>query len=116
MNLFELAQVARIPINSIGPDFDSFIVHVESEAREKALRSSRCGCPLSSPFAPMATDILRGHGYFLGGMLPCRADGDGLLMQKLGREPDWEAMVLSPERSRKIGEVFRRDWKRVTKG
>ena len=116
VNLFELAQVARITINSIGPDFDSFIVHVESEAREKGIEVFQVWLPLSSPFAPMATDILRGHGYFLGGMLPCRADGDGLLMQKLGREPDWEAMVLYTERGRKIGEMIRHDWKRVTKG
>jgi hypothetical protein len=116
VNLFDLAQVARITMDSIGPDLDSFIARVENEAREKGVQVFQVWLPLSSPFAPMATDILRGNGFFLGGILPCRANGDGLLMQKVSQTPNWEGMVLYSERGKKIGEMIRHDWKCVTKG
>ncbi|MCX5882185.1 MAG: hypothetical protein NTU74_10405 [Deltaproteobacteria bacterium] len=110
MNLFDLAQVARITIDCIGPDFDPFIFHMESEAREKGMVIFQVWLPLASPFASAATDILRGHGYFLGGILPCWPNGDGLLMQKVSQEPIWEGIVLYSERARRIGEMIRRDW------
>ena len=69
--------------------------------------------PLASPFVSAATDILRGHGYFLGGMLPCRRNGDGLLMQKVSQAPDWESIALYSERAKRIGEMIRRDWQSV---
>ena len=116
VNLFDLAQVARITMESIGPDFESFIVQVENEAREKDIQVFQVWLPLSSPFAPSATDILRARGFFLGGMLPCRATGDGLLMQKVSQTPNWEGMVLYSECGKKIGEMIRHDWKCVTKG
>jgi len=116
VKVFDLAQVARIAVDSIGPDFQSFIVNVENEARERGVQVFQVWLPLSSPFTPMATDILRRNGFFLGGILPSRATGDGLMMQKVSQTPDWEGMVLYSERGRKIGEMIRHDWKCVTKG
>ncbi|MEW6368384.1 MAG: hypothetical protein AB1714_27460 [Acidobacteriota bacterium] len=113
MNLFELAQVARIDVDCIGPDFDTFITRLESEAREKGTEVYQVWLPLASPFAAAATDILRGHGYFLGGILPCWPNGDGLLMQKVSRGPDWEGIALYSERAKTIAQLIRRDWKRV---
>ena len=113
MNLFDLAQVARIAIDCIGPDFDPFISHMESKAAEKGMAIFQVWLPLASPFTSAATDILRGHGYFLGGMLPCRRNGDGLLMQKVSQAPDWEGIRLYSERAKKIGEMIRADWQSV---
>jgi hypothetical protein len=116
MNLFDMAQVARIGIDSIGSDFDSYIANLESEARARGIEVFQVWLPLASPFASAATDILRRHGYFLGGMLPCWPTGDGLLMQKVNQEPDWAGMLLYSERAQTIAEMVRRDWKRVTQG
>ena len=113
MNLFDLAQVARIAVDCIGPDFDPFIARLESEAREKGMVILQVWLPLASPFTSAATDILRGNGYFLGGMLPCGRNGDCLLMQKVSQEPDWEGIALYSERARRIGEMIRRDWQSV---
>lgn len=110
MILFEMAQVARIRMASIGFDFDPFIGRLEHEAREKGVVILQIWLPLTSPFAAAATNILREQGYFLGGVLPCFATGDGLLMQKVSREPDWRAIQLFTERAKKIGEMVRRDW------
>jgi hypothetical protein len=114
MNLFDLAQVARIAIDCIGPDFEPFIGRLESEAHEKGTVIFQVWLPLASPFTSAATDILRGHGYFLGGILPCWRNGDGLLMQKVGQEPDWESIALYSERARRIGEMIRCDWQSVS--
>lgn len=114
MSLFDTARVARIAVEGIGPDFESFVARLESEAREKGMLVFHVWLPLVSAFAPAATDILRRRGYFLGAVLPCLAVGDGLLMQKLGQAPDWDGMVLYSERARKIAEMVRHDWERVT--
>ena len=113
MNLFDMAQVARISIDCIGPDFDPFISRLESEAGEKGMVIFQIWLPLGSPFTSAATDILRAHGYFLGGVLPCLGNGDGLLMQKISQEPDWETIRLFSERAKRIGEMIRRDWQSV---
>lgn len=114
MNLFDSAQVARITIDSIGPDFDRFIVRLEGEAGKKGIVIFQVWLPLASASTSAATDILRGRGYFLGGILPCGRNGDGLLMQKVSQEPDWESIALYSERARKIGEMIRWDWQSVS--
>lgn len=113
ITLFEMAQVARIRMATLGADFDPFIGRLEHEALEKGITVWQIWLPLTSPFAAAATDILRGRGYFLGGVLPCFAAGDGLLMQKVSQEPDWQAIQLFTERAKKIGEMVRRDWQSV---
>ncbi len=110
MTLFEMAQAARIRMTTLGSDFRQFVGGLESEAKEKGVSVFQIWLPLSSPFTVAATDILRGHGYFLGGVLPCFATGDGLLMQKVSREPHWQAIQFFTERAKKIGEMVRRDW------
>lgn len=113
MTLFELAQVARIRMTAVGSDFELYTSRLEQEAREKGVAVFQIWLPLTSPFAAAATDILREHGYFLGGVLPCFATGDGLLMQKVTHEPDWQAIQLFTERAKRIGEMVRRDWQSV---
>lgn len=114
MSLFEKAQVARVSMEQIGSDFDAFLVRKEKEAREKGTVVFQCWLSLASPFAPAAVNVLRASGYFLGGMLPCRPGGDGLLMQKVDRPPHWGGIILYTEHARKIGEMIRRDWESVT--
>ncbi|RJR47248.1 MAG: hypothetical protein C4576_09900 [Desulfobacteraceae bacterium] len=116
VSLFEKAQVARVSMEQIGSDFDSFLVRKEKEAREKGTMVLQWWLPLSSPFAPAAVDVLRAGGHFLGGILPCRPGGDGLLMQKVDRSPDLGGISLYTEHARRIGEMVLRDWESVTRG
>lgn len=113
MNLFESAQVARISIDCIGSDFDQFIYHLGNEAHEKGTKVFQVWLPLVSPNISAATDILRRHGYFLGGVLPCWPNGDGMLMQKVSQEPCWKGIELYSERAKRIGEIVNRDWQCV---
>ena len=109
ITLFQMAQVARIRMTIIGADFDQYTSLLEHEARDEGITVFQIWLPLASPFAAAATDILRGHGYFLGGVLPCFATGDGLLLQKVSQEPYWQGIRLLTERSKKIVEMVRRD-------
>jgi hypothetical protein len=121
MDVFDFAQVARLAIHRIGADFDTFISQLEDEAHEKLVLSGSEGkvevfqawLPLASPFTGAATDVLRAHGYFLGGVLPRWFDEDGLLMQKVTQEPDWASIQLYSERAKSIMEIVKRDWESV---
>ena len=114
MDVFALAQVARMAIHRIGSDFAAFILQLENEARERDAAVFQVWLPLTSPFATAATEILRIHGYFIGGLLPNRFGGDGLLMQKIIGETDWQSIALYSERAKRIAEIVRCDQKRLT--
>ena len=109
MDVFALAQVARIAIHCIGSDFDAFISQLETEACERGTEVFQVWLPLTSPSAAAATDILRRHSYFIGGLLPGRADGDGLLMQKVIGETDWSGIALYSEHAKRIADIVRSD-------
>jgi len=113
LKVFESAQVARVNVDTIGNDFQNFISRLEKEGRQKGTVIFQIWLPLASLWVSAATDILRGYGYFLGGVLPCWPYGDGLLMQKVGQVPNWEGMALYTDRAKKIQEMVRKDWDAV---
>ncbi len=113
MDVFTSAQVARMSIHQIGSDFDSFISQLENEACERGVEIFQVWLPLTSPFATAATEILRIHGYFIGGLLPNRFGGDGLLMQKVKCETDWGSIALHSERAKRIADIVRSDQKKM---
>jgi hypothetical protein len=113
MKEFPFAKVARIAVHLFGTDFEKLISQLENEARGRGAEVFQVWLPLTSPFVPSATDILRRHGYFIGGLLPGWFGGDGLLMQKVTYETDWEGIVLYSERAKRIAEIVRSDQKNV---
>jgi hypothetical protein len=115
MDVFDFAQVARITIDCIGYDFDEFISQLESEAINKGTEVFQVWLPLTSPFVTAATEVLRMHDFFIGGLLPGRSGGDGLLMQKVKGDTDWGSIALYSERAKRIAEIVRKDQKRTTK-
>jgi GNAT superfamily N-acetyltransferase len=115
MDVFAFAQVARIAIHRIGPDLGGFIAQMEEKARQSDTEVFQAWLPLTSPFAPAAADVLRRRGYFIGGLLPNTFDGDGLLMQKVTHETDWEGISFYSERAKRIGEIVRNDQKNTEK-
>jgi hypothetical protein len=48
----------------------------------------------------------------LGGVLPQWFDDDGLLMQKLLFNPDFESIQLYSDRALRIRELVKADWQR----
>ena len=113
MDTFAFAQVSRISIHRIGSDFEAFILRLESEAGEKSTEIFQAWLPLTSPFVSAATDILRKHGYFIGGLLPGWVGGDGLLMQKVTCETDWGSLALYSDHAKRIAEIVRSDQEKI---
>jgi hypothetical protein len=70
---------------------------------------------LSWPWIGHAVNILRKRGFFLGGILPRWFDVDGMLMQKIIGQPNWEGIQLHSDRAKKILEIVKADWQRINK-
>lgn len=113
MDTFASAQVVRMSLHRIGSDFEAFILRMENEVCNRGTEVFQVWLPLTSPFVSAATDILRMHDYFIGGLLPGRFDGDGLLMQKVQCETDWESIALYSERAKRIADIVRSDQKKT---
>ncbi len=113
METFTFAQVARTAIHRIGSDFEAFILQRENAAGNRGTEIFQVWLPLTSPFAPAATDILRRHDYFIGGLLPGWIGGDGLLMQKVKGETDWGSIALYSEHAKRIADIVRSDQKQT---
>lgn len=65
--------------------------------------------------APQAVEVLRDRGYFFAGLLPSWFGADGLAMQKVGQEPDWEAIQVCSPKAEAARNMVREDFKRVWK-
>ncbi len=113
VTMFNFARVARIAVYEIGSDFEEHIEGMESKCSGNETVVFQVWLKLSSPFVGAAVEILRRKGYFLGGPLPRWFDEDGLLMQRVLCDPNFEAIQLYSDRSRKMLEIIRKDWERA---
>jgi hypothetical protein len=114
--VFDFAQVARLAVHAAGADFESAFDEQEKTVQEKGVVVLQVWLKLSWSWVGQAVDILRKRGYFLGGILPRWFDVDGMLMQKVIGKPNWEGIQLYFDRAKKILELIKADWQRVTKG
>ena len=113
---FDHAGVARCTIHTAGDDLAEQLANLEAELRLKDYALLQCFIPLGTPQAGPATSVLQKSGFFLGGFLPAWFGCDGILMQKLFIDPDFEGLQLHSERSRQIMEIVRNDWRRSLEG
>jgi hypothetical protein len=112
---FEFAGVSRIEVHEIGGDFEDCLREIEEQMVSGGSRVVQVWLNLVCPWVGVAVSMLRGGGYFLGGLLPRWFDDDGLLMQKIIGRPDWEGIQLFSDRARVILGMVRSDWEGVTK-
>lgn len=106
------AQVARMTLWETGPDLDRALAAAEAEADAAGVEVCQAWLSLGNAWAGAATEVLRGRGYFLGGLLPRWFGVDGFLMQKLRQAPDWEAIKLEFDRAKRLRDLVRADWER----
>ncbi|HMM38626.1 MULTISPECIES: acyl carrier protein [Desulfovibrio] len=71
---------------------------------------------LADPGCPWAVELLRGRGWFLGGLCPAWFVSDGLLMQKLAAPPDFDRLQLFNDRARAVVDMVRADYRRLAGG
>lgn len=114
---FEFAQVARVAVHDAGADFQARIAAEDKRLTGQGIRVIQVWLNTGQPCVGQASDHLAALGYFFGGVLPQWFGTDGMLMQKVLDEPDWEGTVLVGERNEQLSRMVRREWeKAVGKG
>jgi hypothetical protein len=113
--VFEFAGVARILVAEAGSDFEQVFNVNEEPLLNGSVRVLQVWLHSSWPWIGKVVEILRKKGYFLGGVFPRWFDVDGLLMQKVLGQPNWEGIHLYSERAQKIYRSIRDDWNSVHK-
>jgi hypothetical protein len=113
MTVFDFARVARIAIHEMGADLADYLTNLENQALAQKAVVIQVWLKLSAPWSGAAVDILRSKGYFFGGVLPRWFDEDGLLMQKLVCEPDFDGIQLYSDEAKEIFAMVKEDWARA---
>jgi hypothetical protein len=106
------AGIARITIKKAGNDFNRVIQDLEARAGKQSLVQVYLN--LGDHACPRAVDLLREKGDFWGGLLPLWFQSDGLIMQKLPGEPDWEGLHLHNKEAEAMLGFLRSDYGTVT--
>lgn len=113
ISIFDFANVSRLAFHEVGQDFASALDGLESQALERGCVIIQAWLKMTTPWLDFPVNILRERGYFLGGILPRWFDDDGLLLQKLLVDPEFETIKLHTQRAKNILEMVRADWMAV---
>lgn len=113
--VFDFARVGRMAFPQTGSDFATRLSGLENQARVKNVVVFQAWLNLAEPWVGQAVNILRGRGYFFGGLLPRWFDSDGLLMQKLECLPYFENIMLLSDFSKELLNFIREDRERTVK-
>ena len=111
--IFAFAGVARVACHAVGSDFSSCLDELEKDLAAKQVVVIQLWLRLDCPWIGAAVALLRERGYFIGGALLRWFDGDGMLMQKIGKRPDWEGICVVDAGGAEIVERVRADWQRT---
>jgi hypothetical protein len=113
--VFEFAGVARITVNVSGSDFEQAFTVNEYSLLNQNIKTIQVWLKSSWPWVGEVADILRRNGYFFGGVFPRWFDVDGILLQKVSGQPNWEGIHLYSDRAESIFRSIRDDWEKVLK-
>jgi hypothetical protein len=113
VQVFDFANVARLAVCEAGADFEECFGAHEKAVREKGIIVIQVWVKLSCRWINRVVDALNERGYFFGGILPRWFDEDGMLMQKIIGEPNWNGIQLYADRAKKILEMVKADWQRI---
>jgi hypothetical protein len=108
--IFDFAQVARVTVHEAGSDFERVFVSEEQRILSQNVEVIQVWLKLSWPWITKTVVLLKNNAYFFGGILPQWFGEDGLFMQKILSQPNWEGIHLFSERAKKILEFIKADW------
>jgi len=104
-------SLLRLTVTRAGRDFDETVTAAEAKAGDRGV--VQVFLNLGDAATPSAVEVLRERGYFLAGLLPYWFGADGLLMQKVGREPDWDAICAFGSQGVAMRDTIREDFERA---
>ena len=113
--VFEFARVARVAVHEAGNDFLRAFDDEERRVMGLGVAVIQVWLKLSQSWVGDLVRVLRGKGYFTGGALPRWFGEDGLLMQKIMGDPNWQGIHLYSDRAEEIRRMVRDDWMDVRK-
>jgi hypothetical protein len=114
--VYQFSQLARLTVWEVGADLAEALAREEESVLGQGVQVIQVWLQLSCPWVGRAVELLRQRGYFLGGLLPRWFDWDGLLMQRLVRQPHWDSINLEYDRAKTLLSLVRQDWREVTTG
>lgn len=110
---FDFANVERVQIPAVGADFPGRAREIDQEAKERRLAVLQMFINAGQPGTALAVESLRSLGFVLGGLVPLWFGPDGILMQKLYVEPEFETINLYSDKSKALLAFIRADWERA---
>ncbi|PKN59591.1 MAG: hypothetical protein CVU53_07425 [Deltaproteobacteria bacterium HGW-Deltaproteobacteria-11] len=104
------ARTWKVYVREIGGDWREVVDDLLREAGARDVVSLQVTLNTAIPHLGAAVEVLRGRGFFLGGLAPRWFGNDGLLMQKvLGREPDFDGIKLYSRTAKDLLAFIRMD-------
>lgn len=110
---FDFASVERVQVTAVGSDFTDVVRTLDEDAKRRDLAVLQVFVNAGAPGAVFAVEALRARGFVLGGLVPLWFGPDGLLMQKIYAEPEFDAINLFSDRSKALLAFIRADWERA---
>jgi hypothetical protein len=96
--VYASAGVTRVRVQRIGDDIDDIIAQTFPTPGKPGDAVAQFWLPMVDPGVGRAVACLRERGCFFGGVLPCRDDGDALLMQWMAVPPAWDQIRVYGQR------------------
>lgn len=109
------AKAWKVFVRQIGEDWQETVDGLLRSARAHGVVSLQMTLNTAVAHLGAAVEILRGRGFFLGGLAPRWFGADGLLMQTvLGKEPDYDGIKLYSRTAKELLARIRADRDEVT--
>ena len=100
---YPASRTWKISFRNIDSDWTTVVEDIVDQARQRNVISLQITINMALPYIGEAVEVLRGKGFFFGGMAPLWFGTDGLLMQQLfGNEPHYEGMKLYTPMAREL--------------
>lgn len=107
---YESVQTWKVAVWGVGSDWSTFTADLLAEAKRRQVISLQITINMACPCIGAAVDVLRGHGFFFGGLAPRWFDADGLLMQQVfGYETEYALTKLYSPTAQELLSFIRAD-------
>lgn len=108
-SFYDSAGVQRVNLSVVGGDLAARVEEMEAEADRRNIVVRQWFIDLTDRAAEGVVALLRRKGFFFGGYLPRWFGGDGLFMQKLLEEPDFDSLRVHSQDAAALLAFIRND-------
>ncbi len=110
---FDFAAVTRVQVPTVGADFPACILALDEDAKQRGMAVLQVFVNAGEPGTAFATQALRAQGFIFGGLMPLWFGTDGLMLQKLYVEPEFEAINLLVDKTKALLAGMRAEWENL---